>query len=478
MSDHDTLDVWLAGKYAGKLRRGEEGLVEFVYDETYMSSPSSTPLSLSMPLGRIGHGYLTTQAWIENLIPENAKTKDLWARHFGETRTDAFSLLKHMGLDAPGAVQIVREGATPSGQGGFEELSENQIATRLRDIRETRTTWNLDDDDDIRYSLAGQQSKFAVVKSGDTWLEPTGRSASTHIVKPGMQSMKTPRYNDQAAEFLTMRAAQKLGLRVADVDILFFENEPAFVTKRFDRVQVGDQVVRIHQEDLCQALGVAPDSKYETDGGPGVVDVGDIISRHSAAPEKDRAFFARALAFNLMVAGIDGHGKNFSLLLNGGNVRFAPLYDLISAHPVINAGLLGHKGKMGMRYGKEDRIRGINGRNLMRTADALGYDRGELLVAARAIGQSLPDAFAQSLEEMPDIPVTDSIRRLPDTAATFVEDRLETINDQDLETPRYSTRSQLSRFVESRRGEIWVPGRYRNGRWVTGHYRQSPRARS
>lgn len=159
MSDHDTLDVWLAGKYAGKLHRGEEGLVEFVYDETYMASPSSTPLSLSMPLGRIGHGYLTTQAWTENLIPENAKTKDLWARHFGETRTDAFSLLKHMGLDAPGAAQIVREGATLSGQGGFEGLSENQIATRLRDIRETGTTWNLDDDDDIRYSLAGQQSK-------------------------------------------------------------------------------------------------------------------------------------------------------------------------------------------------------------------------------------------------------------------------------------------------------------------------------
>lgn len=478
MSKHETLDLWISGRFAGKLHRGESGRTEFIYDESYVLDPKSTPVSLAMPMSRLAHGYVVTETWLDNLVSENPNTRDAWARHFGETKADSFSLLRHAGLDAPGAVQVLVEGEEPSTQGSFKELTEKRIAKRLREIRDTKGDWTIEDDEDIRFSLAGQQSKFAIVKSGDTWLEPMGRSASTHIIKPGMQSMTASKHNDQAAEFLTMRAAKKLGLTVANVAITFFEDMPAFIVERSDRVTLNGQTLRIHQEDLCQALTVPPKGKYEVDGGPGIVDVASLISRHSSAPDKDREFFARAIVFNLMTAGIDGHGKNYSLLLSGNQVRFAPLYDLISAHPIIEPGRLLHKGKMGMNYGTEDRIRGINGRNLMRAADALGYDRNEMYVAAQSIGNSLPEALAQALEEMPDIPVTDRIRSLPQLTETFVQDKLKEISISDLDTPRYTAGSQLMRSHDELKGEVWVPGHHKDGHWVTGHYRRAPRTKS
>lgn len=424
MAAGETLDLWLDGHLAGKLHRAGDGHVKFIYDTTYASMPSPTPVSLSMPVGQLEHDHLITEAWLENLMPESSGTREDLARHFGQTGTDAFSILKHTGIDAPGSVQIVREGLEPSQQGSFEEVSEAEIAARLRKIASGHGNWAAAETGHIRFSLAGQQSKFALARLQDKWVEPAGRSASTHIFKPGMQSFTTPKNDDQASEFLTMRAAQKLGLRVADVDIMFFEEQPAFVVKRFDRVEVAGNVLRIHQEDLCQALGIFPQNKYEVDGGPGVTDTASLLSTFSSDPEEDKALFARALLFNLFTAGIDGHGKNFSLLLQGGNVRFAPLYDLISAHPLVDQGRLLNKGKMGMRYGKDDRIRGITARNLMRLADAVGIDRADLISMAQSMAEALPNALAVAQEELPDIPITDKVRTLPQLTAAFANEKI------------------------------------------------------
>lgn len=174
-----TLDVWLSGRFAGQLHRGQNDHVEFIYDENYTRQTSATPLSLSIPTSRLAHDYKTTEHWLDNLLPEDEETRVRWARRFGETRTDPFTLLSHMGVDAPGAVQIVREGIEPSSVGSYEELSEIEIATRLREIRGSKRGWVPGPEGDIHYSLAGQQSKFAIVREGGVWLEPTGASAST-----------------------------------------------------------------------------------------------------------------------------------------------------------------------------------------------------------------------------------------------------------------------------------------------------------
>jgi len=127
-----------------------------------------------------------------------------------------------MGEDAPGAVQIVPEGILPSNLGEHSELSEAEIASRIKSIKNNGGAWILGEGDYSRFSLAGQQSKFALARIRDRWFEPRGALPSTHIVKPGMQGSNSTNLDDQATEFVTMCAAKKIGINAADVDIVFF----------------------------------------------------------------------------------------------------------------------------------------------------------------------------------------------------------------------------------------------------------------
>lgn len=428
----ETLDVWLDGVLAGHLTKSIRG-VEFAYDTDYRSSPSTTPLSLSMPKHRTAHAPATTEPWIENLIPEGDEVRRQWARSFGDVRTDAFTLLSRLGIDAPGAVQIVPAGVKPEAAGEYRELSQQEIAGRVRRIKESGVDWI--GGEQPRFSLAGQQAKFALARVGDAWLEPSGRAPSTHIIKPGIQGIDTPGVSDQATEFVTMRAAHLLGLPTADVSIEFFEGIPAFVTKRYDRVSTGATVLRVHQEDLCQVLSVEPGKKYQADGGPGIADVGAVLTEWSSDPGVDRARILQALLFNLVTAGIDGHAKNYSLLLRGGEVRLAPLYDLISAHGIWDEDTVNFRAKMAMRYGKEYRLRGIDGRNMARMASELGMDGEQLVRTFTSLVDQAPGAFVDALGELPDVPVSDRVRALPESVEKFglrLQSTLGSVWDQDI----------------------------------------------
>ena len=475
MSEDDTLDLWLEGHFAGQLHRGEAGQVEFLYDPDYLGS-SRSPVSLSMPRSQRAHGPSTAGAWIENLVPEPETVREAWARRFAEQRTDAFALLRHSGVDAPGAVQILPEGLSPDQAVNYQVLTERDLAARLRHIRDTGEAWVPGANDNPRFSLAGQQAKFAVARVGDDWLEPDGRAASTHIFKPGMQGMGLPSsYNDeQATEFITMRAARHLGLSVAAVDLLQFEDTYAFVTKRYDRVTTADgKVVRVHQEDVCQALAVPPGKKYEADGGPSVAQTAQLLGEYSAAPHRDLQAFAEALVFNYLVAGIDGHGKNYSLVVGGDQVRLSPAYDLISAYGILDQDTIKHKVKMGMRYGKEYRLGSIDGRNLVRTADALGVNRAEFFGLIQRLGEAIPEQFARASDQLPGLEITDRVRALPEVIAQSVASQLQAITSAALETPKWEPLVRTG----SPGNTLWEPGHARSGRWVTGHYVRRRRSR-
>ncbi len=475
MSDENTLDLWVENRFAGQLHRGRGNGVEFVYSEDYLAE-RTPPVSIAIAKDRVAHGPDTVTPWIENLVPEGDDTRAAWASHFGEHRTDAFTLLRHMGADAPGAVQIVPEGTEPETVGGYEELSDDEIARRIRGIQESDQAWAPSADEAIHFSLAGQQSKFALARIEERWFEPSGPAPSTHIVKPGMQGTKNLGFDDQVAEFITMRAAKKLGLRVADVDILPFGDTYAFVTTRYDRLVTTDgNVKRIHQEDLCQALSIFPQKKYESDGGPSVADAVALLSANSTNFEADRTSFSNALAFNLVAGGIDGHGKNYSILLVGNQVRLAPFYDLISAYAVYPDSTVHFRGKMGMKYGKEYRIRGIDGRNAARTADVLGISRTDFLGTVRAIGERLPELFAEALSEIPDIPISDRIKRLPETIGASVEPTIGAMTADALTVARW-TQPAANASQTSRVGQVWVSGHHRDGTWIEGHWRSRPRA--
>ncbi|MFJ5000173.1 type II toxin-antitoxin system HipA family toxin [Microbacterium sp. NPDC088619] len=472
----DVLDVWLDGRFSGQLLRGEQDQVEFLYDEEYVSERNSTPLSLSMPMSALAHGPDVVMPWLSNLLPDADEVRSRWAAKFGERRIDPFSLLAHMGEDAPGSVQVVPESVVPSDPGELSPLTDRDIARRVRAILDDPDHWVDDgDDDESRFSLGGNQGKFALARIGGGWFEPNGRAASTHIVKPGMvlASGQTDAHV-QAVEFVTMRAARALGIRAAKVEILDFEGLPAFVTTRFDRRLASDgTVVRVHQEDFCQALGVYPSRKYEEDGGPTMADMVELVESASSPAYRvdDKLEFAQLFAYNLLVAGVDAHAKNHSLLHAGNATRLAPAYDLISAHGIWPEDRVTYKSSAAVKYGKERQYRKITSRNLMRTADVLGIPRGAFVTNLSTMSRALPDAVQGAIDEVPVGMVTPQLRAMPTRIGSFAERFVQQIQRDDLSyknLPRFEGSHAIGRPFTNR---VWEPGEWRAGRWTTGHYR-------
>lgn len=470
----DVLDVWLDGRFAGQLMRGEEDLVEFLYDDGYHADPTVTPLSASMPLRERGHGPDVVMPWLSNLLPDAEEVRSRWAAKFGERRTDPFTLLAHMGQDAPGSVQVVPEGVVPADAGELSSLTERDIARRVQAILDDPDHWVDDTDhDESRFSLGGNQGKFALAQIDGQWFEPNGRAPSTHIVKPGMV-LKSGHTDDhiQAVEFVTMRAARAVGVRAAKVEIQDFGGVRAFVTTRFDRrVSAEDVVTRIHQEDFCQALGVYPSRKYEEDGGPTMADMVQLVDR-TASPSyrgEDRVQLADLFVFNLLVAGVDAHAKNHSMLHVGHATRLAPAYDLISAHGFWSAERVAFTASSAVKYGKERKYRQISGRNIGRAADVLGMRRELMVRTIDGMAPRLQAAFEAAIAEVPGDMVTDQLSEMPSRIHAFATEFVRRVRSEDLSLsalPRFQGSTAIGQPV----GRIWEPGEWRGDRWVTGRY--------
>lgn len=156
------------------------------------------------------------------------------------------------------------------------------------------------------------------------WALPAGAAASTHILKPAIPALP----DQDIVEAVTMRTARATGLSTARVYLLSVPGMRSLVVERFDRVASGADVLRVHQEDACQALGIGPLRKYESEGGPSAGVIANLLGRVSAEPPEDRLRFARALVFNALIGATDAHARNYSLLLGSRDARLAPLYDL------------------------------------------------------------------------------------------------------------------------------------------------------
>lgn len=481
MSEHpDILDLWLDGRFAGSLMRGPSDEVEFSYDADYFSSRGTTPLSVSMPLVQQHYGPNEVMPWLSNLLPDAVEVRDRWAAKFGETRNDPFTLLRHMGQDAPGSVQVVPRGAQPSQLGSMSQITDARIAERIQEIIEDPDHWVDDSNEDqSRFSLGGNQGKFALAKLDGQWFEPNGRTASTHIVKPGMVTAQGHTNAEvQAVEFVTMRASRYLGLTTALVEIEDFNGVPAFVTQRYDRRTDQDgTVTRLHQEDFCQALTFLPSRKYEEDGGPTMADMVAVIDDHSSPRWRDNDLLAlaRLFAFNLLVAGVDAHAKNHSLILSGTLVRLAPAYDLISAHGIWNADRVRFKSSAAVRYGKERPYRQITGRNLARTADTLRMDRREFHDQLVDMQRELPSALDKAVNELPKEMLTERVKRMPEREKEFgteVASRMTMVDIAD--TPKFVPSFNRS---SRRRNRVWSPGQLKDGVWESGSYRNRGQSR-
>lgn len=412
----DELLAFVRGTEMGRVRQNARGKLSFAYASAWRERADAFPLSLSMPLGLTEHGDAVVRAFLEGLLPDNSEILREWGRRFHVSPGNPFALLSRVGEDCPGAVQLARverfEELQRAPYGDVQWLTEADVAARLRALGRNQGAWR--EVGDVGYfSLAGAQPKTALLHDGKRWGVPSGRTPTTHILKPPVVELDGFAEN----EHVCLRLARALGLPAARTRVAWFEDQVAIVVERYDRLATTNGIIRVHQEDCCQALGVRPRVKYENEGGPGAVGILQLLREHSGRADEDVATFIDALTLNWVIGGTDAHAKNYSLLIGGeGQVRLAPLYDIATALPYHH--LQVRKLKLAMRVGGEYRLWYIGRRQWERLADAVGLDREPLTQRVGEIAAAVPDLLADTCAaaraEGLDHPILD---RLVDTVS-------------------------------------------------------------
>jgi serine/threonine-protein kinase HipA len=343
-----------------------------------------------MPLALSEHSHARIDAFLWGLLPDNQKVIDTWSRQHHVSPRNSFGLIAHVGEDCAGAVQFIRPerlekllGETP--QEEVTWLTEGEIAERLRDLRNNHAAWRSPQDTG-QFSLAGAQPKTALLFDNGQWGIPSGRTPTTHILKP-----PTGEWDGHAEnEHFCLELARALGFIVPNSSVMRFRDEIAIVIDRYDRARVDGTLLRVHQEDMCQTHGLSPTKKYENEGGPGVIRIVDILRNHSSRSDEDIQRFIDAIVYNWLIAGTDAHAKNYSILIGtNGNVRFAPLYDIASILPYKNMNIA--KVKLAMKIGGIYRLRHIGIRQWQKLAAEVRLDSDRLIARIQGITEALPD---------------------------------------------------------------------------------------
>jgi serine/threonine-protein kinase HipA len=409
----DELIVLLGGRQIGRIRRQTSGRLTFIYDGGWREDDDAYPLSLSMPLAASEHGPGAVESFLWGLLPDNERVLDRWARQFQVSARNPFALIANVGEDCAGAVQFVRPERLDEIQRGATDnvawLDEADIAERLRLLREDHASWRLTHDTG-QFSLAGAQPKTALLLENGRWGIPSGRIPTTHILKPPTGQFEGHAEN----EHVCLAVARALGIPTATSRVMHFGDEIAIVVERYDRVRVGNEVLRVHQEDLCQALAVMPTVKYQNEGGPSIAVIVELLRTHSSAREEDVQTFMDAIGFNWLIAGTDAHAKNYSLLLSGGpRVRLAPLYDVASILPYDSFDM--HKTKLSMKVGGEYRIRDVALRQWRKLAQEVRFNEGRLIDRLVEMAEQMPDAISavrqRARQDGLDQPVVEFLER-------------------------------------------------------------------
>ncbi|MBK9609182.1 MAG: type II toxin-antitoxin system HipA family toxin [Betaproteobacteria bacterium] len=368
------LYVWMNGEHVGVWRSSRAGVPTFRYDLDWTRSPSARALSLSLPItaGNGEHRGDVVANYFENLLPDSTRIRKRLSSRFRTRSIAAFDLLTAIGRDCVGAVQLLPEGQEPQGWNRVESepLGEEQVERILMASTSDAPLGQHNEEDDFRISIAGAQEKTALLRFGGVWQRPHGATPTTHILKLplGMVgNMRADLSDSVENEWLCARILRELGLPVAVTEMAAFGAQGALVVERFDRRWQGiphgaqDEVgfvptdrtwiARLPQEDMCQATGTPPTLRYESDGGPSMLTCLELLANGERA-DIDRAHFALAQFAFWLLAATDGHAKNFSIFHHrGGTFRLTPLYDVISAWPIIGKGqnlIPAHKARLAM----------------------------------------------------------------------------------------------------------------------------------
>ena len=331
--------------------------------------------------------------FFENLLPEG-RLRDLIAFRDRIDPRDTWALLIRHGQDTAGALSLMPAGFDATINETLvplprEALQEKIEASRARNLP-LMASW-----DDIRMSLAGAQEKLGLrIDANGALFLPEGSAPSTHIVKPENASADFP--HCPANEFFCMRLAHALKVPVPAVNLVHLP-EPLYVIERFDRVPLeksaqkntGSAIGRIHQIDLCQALGVAPSKKYESEGGLGLHHLfgvlrGSFIERPIVAANA----VVQWIAFNYLIGNLDAHAKNIAFLMRGQKAVVAPFYDMLCVEAYLP------RQTMSMSIAGENKPGWVEGLHW----DAMAYEAGVAPRLVRSIlsrmSTELPEAIS------------------------------------------------------------------------------------
>jgi serine/threonine-protein kinase HipA len=356
----NALSVWMNGERVGLWSFRTRGSQEFEYDSAWLDSAVRRPLSLSMPLRPPGEPYRgeRVEAFFDNLLPDNRRIRERLQRRFQTQSTDAFDLLSEIGRDCVGAVQLLPPEKEPPNVRRItgDRLSTTAIERLLSAMLDPALGQTAAEDDEaFRISIAGAQEKTAFLLHENRWHLPRGTTPTTHIFKLpiGVANQGIDLTTSVENEWLCAQIVREFGLRVANCQMQQFGRFKVLVVERFDRrlADDGRWWIRLPQEDMCQATGTPSARKYEADGGPGIRQIADLLLGSSRS-QADRSDFMRAQLVFWLLCAIDGHAKNFSVAIEPeGNFRLTPLYDVLTAHPVLGnraAQLSPRKVKMAM----------------------------------------------------------------------------------------------------------------------------------
>jgi len=384
-----SLAVWMNGERVGEWRIDRRGMHEFRYEETWLSSADARPISLSMPLQPPDAPYRNdlVEGFFDNLLPDAIEIRRRIQARFGAATTSAFDLLAEIGRDCVGAVQLLPPDVQPEGLQTIEgdPLDEQGVADTLRAVTSSVALGQREAEDLFRISLAGAQEKTALLKHRKKWYRPSGATPSTHIFKLPLGrigNMQADLSTSVENEWLCSKIVSAYALPVANCEIGDFSGQRVLIVERFDRRRssTGAYWLRLPQEDMCQATGTPLALKYESDGGPGIQQISDLLlgSRNAVA---DRRTFFKAQIVYWMLCATDGHAKNFSVFIEpAGRYSLTPLYDVISAYPILGTGrnqLAPQKAKMAMAVLGKNRHykwKEISPKHWLSTAAAVGVD--------------------------------------------------------------------------------------------------------
>lgn len=387
MVSSERLVVRHLGRDVGTITRTRSGSLSFEYADSWLATGGGFALATSLPLRP---GALET-AYFRNLLPE-AGARELIARSAGISPGNDFAFLRIFGADCAGSLEITDPDEGPqasaagdilplTGEDGAKLATESGFASFFHPERR------------VRLSLAGAQNKLAVIKTDDGLAVPLDGRLSTHILK-----LPNPDYKGLVEnEAVMLSVARAIGLPVVEHDVVTVGRTKMLLIARYDREVKDGEVLRLHQQDLCQATGLPPDTKYESEGGPSLKTAFDVVRDEVADPLTAAGAMLDWVVFNVLVHNADAHAKNVSILRAGdGRQELAPFYDLVctGAYPFDH--------RLAMSVGGQFDPGAITKKDWVQLASDIGIGKSLVLRTVRETADRIPDSLDQELAVLYD----------------------------------------------------------------------------